>query len=74
MIIDKDPIFLLKTISIIMNWERTEHHNDINHIHGSKDHTILIRNVDCDFVVDGGSHMMTLPESDKINTISETIL
>ena len=74
MIDDKDPEFLLRTIPMIMKWERTEHNPNIIHIHGTKDHTIPYKNVKCNYTVDGGSHMMTLTNSEEINKILETIL
>lgn len=74
MLIDKDPYFLLKTIPMIMQWERTEYDKDIIHIHGSNDHTIPIKNVKYDYCIKGGSHMMTLTQSDKINAILKQLL
>ncbi len=74
MLDDKDPEFLLRTIPMIMKWERTTNCADIIHIHGTKDHTIPYKNVRCDYTVEGGSHMMTLTQSDKINKILDTIL
>lgn len=74
MLDDKDPEFLLRTIPMIMTWERTTHNEDIIHIHGTKDHTIPYKNVKCDYTIDGGSHMMTLTQSDKLNELLEMIL
>jgi hypothetical protein len=43
------------------------------HIHGTKDHTIPIKNIKADVVIADGSHMMTLTQaqliSEKINEI-----
>jgi len=74
MLKDKDPEFLIRTIPMIMNWERTESCSRIIHIHGTKDNTIPAKNVNCDYIIQGGSHMMTLTQSDKINDILDTIL
>ena len=74
MLEDKDPDFLLRTIPMIMTWDRTAHNENIIHIHGTKDHTIPYKNVKCDYPIEGGSHMMTLTQSDKINKVLETIL
>jgi len=74
MLKDKDPEFLLRTIPMIMTWEREQSCDDIIHIHGTKDHTIPFKNVQSDYQIDGGSHMMTLTESDKLNGILKEIL
>ena len=74
MLKDKDPEFLLRTIPMIMKWERTTNDAGIIHIHGTKDHTIPYRNVQCDYTIEGGSHMMTLTQSNKINEILDSIL
>ena len=74
MLKDKDPEFLLRTIPMIMRWERTTNNANIIHIHGTKDHTIPYKNVKCDYTIEGGSHMMTLTQSNKVNEILNTIL
>ena len=74
MLADKDPEFLLLTIPMIMQWERTTNDADIIHIHGTKDHTIPYKNVQCDYTIEGGSHMMTLTQSEKVNKILNAIL
>jgi hypothetical protein len=49
------------TVSMIINWDRTTNSKEIVHIHGTKDHTIPIRNIAEPFIqVENGSHMMTL--------------
>ncbi len=74
MLDDKDPEFLLRTIPMIMKWERTTNDECIIHIHGTKDHTIPFKNVKCDYRIEGGSHMITLTQSKEVNKILETIL
>jgi len=74
MLDDKDPEFLLRTIPMIMTWERKQSCDQIIHIHGTKDHTIPFKNVNSDYAVEGGSHMMTLVASDELNVILSEIL
>ncbi len=74
MLKDKDPEFLLRTIPMIMKWERTQSCQEIIHIHGTKDNTIPAKNVKCDYIIEGGSHMMTLIQSAKVNAILDAIL
>lgn len=70
----KDPIFLKRTISMIINWDRKTNSKEIIHIHGNKDHTIPIKNVDHDYLINKGSHMMTLTKPDEVNQILSKIL
>jgi len=74
MLEDKDPEFLLRTIPMIMKWDRTTNNEEIIHIHGTKDHTIPFKNVKCDYRIEGGSHMITLTQSAEVNKILRTIL
>lgn len=61
----KDPVFLERTISMIINWDRKTNSKEIIHIHGNKDRTIPIKNVNFDYLVNKGSHMMTLKKPDS---------
>jgi len=74
MLKDKDPLFLSRTIYMIMNWDRTTHAENIIHIHGNKDHTIPIRNLKCDYLIDKGSHMMTLTRGEELSALINEIL
>ncbi len=74
----KDKRFLKRTIPIIVNWEKkTNVGMPMIHIHGKKDHTIPLKNIKADIVIDDGSHMMVLTEaqliSEKINEILENL-
>lgn len=70
----KDPLFLKRATAMIMQWERTTYNPDIIHIHGDNDHTIPIENVNWDYKIKGGSHMMTLVMAKYINAILEVEL
>lgn len=70
----KDPQFLSRTIRMIVNWERESTNANIVHIHGNKDNTIPIKNVDYNFLINGGSHMMTLTRGTEINKLILEIL
>jgi len=71
----KDPDFLKRTIAMIIEWDKVIHKKDnIIHIHGDNDHTIPIRNVDYDYVVKGGSHMMVLTKGKEISLLLNKIL
>ena len=76
MLKDKDLVFLKRTIEMIIKWERKSCDSDteIIHIHGNKDHTIPIKNVDYNFLIEGGSHMMILTRSNEINKMLLSLL
>lgn len=74
MLKSKDPLYLKRTVDMIINWERTEYPEQIVHIHGDKDHTIPIKNIDYDILLEGGSHMMILTRAEEINKILAEIL
>ena len=70
----KDPLYLKRTVDMIIHWERSEYPDQIVHIHGDRDHTIPIKNVAYDYLLEGGSHMMILTRADEINKIICEIL
>ncbi|MDH5380524.1 MAG: alpha/beta hydrolase [Cyclobacteriaceae bacterium] len=74
MLNDKEPDFLKRTLKMIFEWERVDYPSDIIHIHGDKDSTIPIRNVNYDYVIKGGSHMMVLTRSTEISELINDIL
>ena len=69
MLRDKDPKFLHRTIRMMLEWERRDVPPDIVHIHGPKDHTIPIRNVRYDVLVENGSHMIVLTRGAEVSTL-----
>ena len=69
MLNDKDPLFLKRTVAMIIQWERDEYRNDIVHIHGDKDHTLPSRNVEYNYLVKNGSHMMVYTRADEISAL-----
>ena len=69
MLNDKDPVFLKRTINLIVNWESISVDSTIVHIHGNNDNTIPIKNVDCNYIIKNGSHMMTLTKPKEISII-----
>jgi len=74
MLTDKDPIFLRRTIEMIIKWERELSLSKITHIHGNKDRTIPIKNVKYDYLINQGSHMMTLTRGQEISRLINKIL
>jgi pimeloyl-ACP methyl ester carboxylesterase len=74
MLASKDPIYMKRTVQMIIKWERKIVKTNLIHIHGTKDHTIPIRNVKANHKIEKGSHMMTLTNAAPINKILCTYL
>jgi len=70
----KDPLYIQRTVDMIINWDRISYSRQIIHIHGNKDHTIPIKNVQYDYLVEEGSHMMMITRADEINRIIAEII
>jgi pimeloyl-ACP methyl ester carboxylesterase len=74
MLKDKNPRFLKRTTDMIVHWDRISFSDKIVHIHGNGDHTIPIRNVEADYVVENGSHMMMYTKAEEISKLIIDIL
>lgn len=74
MLKEKDPVYLKRTVGMITRWERTSYPDRIVHIHGNKDHTIPVKNVEADYLVKEGSHMMMITRAEEINNLLYQIL
>jgi pimeloyl-ACP methyl ester carboxylesterase len=70
----KEPQFLKRSIHLIVNWDRQNYNKQIIHIHGTKDHTLPIRNVNYQHTITKGSHMMNITQSEKIYQYISDIL
>jgi pimeloyl-ACP methyl ester carboxylesterase len=70
----KDPLYIKRTVDMIIQWERVAYSPSIVHIHGNTDHTIPIKNVQYDYLVEEGSHMMMITKAREINRIIAEIL
>jgi pimeloyl-ACP methyl ester carboxylesterase len=74
MLAAKNPDYYKRTVDLILNWKRSTYSDKIIHIHGTNDHTLPIRNVKADYVIEGGSHMMTLTRGEEVNVLIQKIL
>jgi pimeloyl-ACP methyl ester carboxylesterase len=70
----KNPLYLKRTVDMIVNWQRTSADSSIIHIHGSNDHTLPNKNIKADYAIEGGSHMMVLTRGTELNTLLLQIL
>ena len=70
MLYSKNSKYIKRTVRMIIRWKRTANSEKVIHIHGTKDHTIPIRNViKPDYIIENGSHMMTLTRAKEISEI-----
>jgi hypothetical protein len=74
MLKDKDKRFIKRAIRLIVTWNREQSPEKVVHIHGAKDSTIPIRRVEADYIIEEGSHMMTLNQAAEIQKIIEVEL
>ncbi len=65
----KDKKYLKRAIDMIIEWEKESLDESIIHIHGNIDKTIPIKNTNPDYIIEEGSHMITLTRADEINVI-----
>jgi pimeloyl-ACP methyl ester carboxylesterase len=75
MLNDKDPLFLKRTVNMIVNWNRVKNQKNIIHIHGDADNTIPLKNIRYpNYIIKGGSHMMALTKGREISKLVNEIL
>lgn len=65
----KSPQFMKRAVRCIVEWEQPVCDSDVIHIHGTKDHTLPIKNVEPTVIVEGGSHVMTMLRGEEISAI-----
>jgi hypothetical protein len=65
----KNPKYIKRTIDMIVRWDRKSNSKKITHIHGNKDHTIPLKGLKPDYIIDQGSHMMTLTRFREVGKI-----
>lgn len=75
MLNNKNSVYMKRTVSLIINWDRKLNTKTIYHIHGTHDHTLPIKKIKSPtYIVDKGSHMMTLTRAKEISAILNNIL
>lgn len=70
----KNKNFFKRTSTMILEWDRVDYRQDIIHIHGNNDHTIPIKNVKYDYLIEDGSHMMILTRGKEMSELINNIL
>lgn len=74
MIKAKPSIYYKRTVSMIVNWDRTESNPEIIHIHGTGDRTLPFHLVKPHHTIKDGSHMMVYTRAEEISKILVDLL
>ena len=74
MLRDKNKYYMKRSIAMIIEWEKETYKDNIIHIHGNDDSTVPIKNVNYDYLINEGSHMMTLTRGHELNKLILSIL
>ena len=75
----KNSKYIKRTIKMIIKWDKRKNNEiaskKIEHIHGTKDHTLPFRKISSpDYAIKNGSHMMTLTRAKEISEVLNKIL
>jgi hypothetical protein len=75
MLAGKNGKYMKRTINLIIKWDRKNNSKKIYHIHGNKDHTLPLKKIQKpDYIIQNGSHMMTLTRAREISLFLNKIL
>ena len=74
MLKNKSPKYYKRTVNMIINWDRIKSNPSIISIHGTNDHTLPIKNINVNYKIDMGSHMMALTRGEETNGLLLEIL
>jgi hypothetical protein len=71
----KSAKYMKRTIKLIIKWDRKNNSKKIYHIHGNNDHTLPLKKIhNPDYIIENGSHMMTLTRAKDISAVLNKIL
>ena len=74
MLYGKDPKWVQRAVGLMVRWDRQEAPTGITHIHGSLDHTLPIKHVDADVVVESQGHMLTYSQPEVVEAVLKEVL
>ena len=69
MLTDKNDLYMKRAVDMIINWDKESYNKNIIHIHGDKDSTIPLKNVNPTITIASGSHMMALTRGEEIGKL-----
>ena len=70
----KNKTYMKRSVDLITHWNRTTYDAKIIHIHGDNDHTLPLKNIKANYIIKGGSHMMTLTRGEELNSLILSLL
>lgn len=70
----KSPVYFKRTVKMLIHWDRKSCTEEVIHIHGSEDNTIPMDDFSPNYVIEKGSHMMTLTRAEEISVLLNRIL
>ena len=68
---DSDPALMKWAFKAILHWENFTYPPNITHIHGTADKVIPPENVNADYWIEGGEHMMIYSRGAEVSAIIE---
>lgn len=72
---DSDPFFTKWAIHMITNWQRREKiPAKVIHIHGDQDRIFPLKNVHPDYIIPGGTHLMTVSKHEEVSKVIQEAL
>ena len=72
-IADANPAFLKWAIDAILNWNEINVPPNIKHIHGTADRLLPFRYVKADYIIEGGTHLMSINKPAEISAVLRSL-
>jgi hypothetical protein len=62
--------YFSKAVNMIVNWQNEQYPSNVFHIHGNDDDVLPFKkDVEYDYIVQGGSHMMVVDRGEEISEV-----
>ncbi|MET0636186.1 MAG: alpha/beta hydrolase [Chitinophagaceae bacterium] len=71
---DSDMKFVKWAITAILKWDNKVIPANLVHIHGTADRLLPYRRAKVDYIIEGGSHVMTLDKAEQISVIMKDLV
>lgn len=69
-----DPYFLKWAIGAILDWKGKTIPQNVKHIHGTADKLLPFRYVKADFMIEGGTHLMSINKPRELSSLLKQLL
>jgi pimeloyl-ACP methyl ester carboxylesterase len=69
MLTAKSDYFLRSAVRWMINWERATYDPSIVHIHGTKDHTLPVKNIEANYLIEKGGHMVVYTHAEEVSQL-----